>query len=155
MLREGLEASTSLAHAPLSELAASIALRSHIAADAQLAATYAMAIEELKKSFGVAQMTRSGGGRCGPYGIMDAFTWVFIVAEELLPLLRTSSHEAIAVFAYFSVLLQRLESHWWMQGWARELMAQAYEMLDDENRLLIAWAADEMGFVPESVLDRV
>ncbi|KAJ1323928.1 RNA polymerase II-specific transcription factor-like protein [Microdochium nivale] len=163
-LREGPEASHSSAHAPLSELAAAIASRPHVAAaasggggggDGNLQRTYATAIAELKKSFGHAEAVRRGVGGSGPYEMTDAFIWVYTVAEDLLPLLRVGVAEAVAVFAYFCVLLRLLEGHWWMQGWGMQLMAQAYEMLDEEERLWIAWAMDEVGFVPPSAVDRM
>ncbi|KAH7029763.1 uncharacterized protein B0I36DRAFT_385142 [Microdochium trichocladiopsis] len=157
VLREGPAASTSPAHAALGELGAIIASRPRVAANEYLARTYATAIAELKKSFGQAELARSSNNICaaGPYEMTDAFIWVYIVAEDLLPLLRVPEREAVAVFAYFCVLLGRLEGHWWMQGWGLQLMAQAYEILDEEARLWISWAMDEMGFVPPSALDRM
>jgi hypothetical protein len=38
--------------------------------------------------------------------------WIFEVAEDLLILLRVPTQEAVAIFAFFSVLLKRLEKHW-------------------------------------------
>jgi len=159
LLRAAPEAQHSTAHAPLTELEAVIAARPAVAADPALRAIYATAIAELKISFGQAQALTSsapdGGSRYAPYEIMDAFIWIYVVAEDLLPLLRASAPEAVAVFAYFCVLLQLLDGHWWMQGWGLQLMDQAFEILDEDGRLWIAWAVNEMGYVPPSALDRM
>ncbi|KAH7020722.1 uncharacterized protein B0I36DRAFT_387590 [Microdochium trichocladiopsis] len=153
MLREVPETAVpSAARARLEELGSVIASRSHVAADARLRHAYALAIEELKKSFLQAELLqRDGSG----YEMMDAFIWVYLVADDLLPLLRVPTYEAVAVFAYFCVLLHTLEGHWWMQGWALRLVSQAYEILDEEGRLWTRWAMDEVGFIPPTALGRM
>lgn len=147
------EASDSRAHAILAELDSIIASRPAVKNNDNLRNIYATAIAELRKSFGHAELTSSGS--TGPYEMIDAFIWVYMVAEDLLPLLRTGAREAVAIFAYFCVLLGKLEGHWWMQGWGLQLVGQAYDMLDEEGRLWIAWATDEMGFLPPPALGRM
>jgi hypothetical protein len=51
---------------------------------------YRLAIEELRKSFNQAEAC------VAPYEMADAFLWVFLMAEDLLPLLRTPTQEAVA-----------------------------------------------------------
>ncbi|KAK4032368.1 hypothetical protein C8A01DRAFT_50819 [Parachaetomium inaequale] len=48
--------------------------------------------------------------------------------------------EAVAIFAFFCMLLKKLDGHWWMQGWGGHLIAYIYDLLDDEGRLWIHWA---------------
>lgn len=116
-----------------------IALRQ---ADADLRNTYLKAIDELGKSFSV--FDGVGGGECD---LTDAFVWVFEVAEDLLPLLRQPTQEAVAIFAYFAVLLKRLDRHWWLRGWADHLIAKSYNVLDEEHRLWIQWPLQEVGYI--------
>ncbi|KAJ9152144.1 C6 zinc finger domain-containing protein [Pleurostoma richardsiae] len=80
----------------------------------------------------------------------DAFVWVFDVAEHYLPLLKVPTQESVAIFAYFCVLLKRVDNHWWLQGWADHLMSRTYRLLDDEHKLWIQWPIEEMGWTPGS-----
>ncbi|KAK4244333.1 hypothetical protein C7999DRAFT_17397 [Corynascus novoguineensis] len=145
-LREGPEASNSSANAALAELEEVIVRRP--LEDEALRGVYLLAIAELKKSFGQAEACAA------QYEMADAFIWVFLMAEDLLPLLRAPTQEAVAVFAYFCVLLKKLDGHWWMQGWGERLIAHAYDLLDDEGRLLIRWAVQEIGWVPPLATER-
>lgn len=116
-----------------------IALRQ---ANVDLRNTYSRAIDELEKSFSV--FDGVGSERCD---LTDAFVWVFEVAEDLLPLLREQTQEAVAVLAFFTVLLKRLKKQWWLRGRAGHLIAKSYNLLDDENRLWIQWPLQEIGYV--------
>jgi hypothetical protein len=147
VLRERPEAANSSAHAALVELEEVMAHRP--IDDESLRGVYSMAIAELKKSFGQAEACAGG------YEMADAFIWVFLMAEDLLPLLRTPTREAVAIFAFFCVLLKKLDGHWWMQGWGGHLIAHAHDLLDDEGRLWIHWAVEEIGWVPPSATGRL
>ena len=148
MLREGPEASDSPAHVPLKELEARIMQRSQD--DDRLRHIYSASLAELKKSFGQAQAIGSA-----PYEMVDAFIWVYMAAEDLLPLLRAPTQESVAIFAFFCVLLKKLDGHWWMQGWAQQLIARAYQLLDEEGRLWIHWAVEEIGWFPPPATERM
>lgn len=104
---------------------------------------YLRAIEELDKSFSVFDV--AGSDNCD---IIDPFVWIFEVAEDLLPLLRIPTQEAVAIFAFFAVLIRRLEKQWWLKGWAEHLIAKSYSLLDEEHRLWIQWPMEETGWVP-------
>lgn len=147
MVREGPEAADSSGHAALAELEEIMAQRP--LEDEALRGVYLLAIAELKKSFGQAEAC------AGRYEMADAFVWVFLMAEDFLPLLRTPTREAVSIFAFFCVLLKKLEGHWWMQGWGGHLIAHAYNLLDDEGRLWIHWAVEEIGWVPPSATGRL
>lgn len=146
MLREVPEASDSSAHLPLTELEALIAQRS--SSDERLRNIYTASIAELKKSFGQAHANATA-----PYELIDAFIWVYLVAEDLLPLLRVPTQESVAIFAFFCVLLKKLDGHWWLQGWAEQLIAQAHALLDEEGRLWIQWAVKEVGWIPPATVE--
>ncbi len=146
MLREGPEAADSSAHPALTDLGKVFAQRP---LEEGLRQIYMTALKELKKSFGQAQACAA------QYEMTDAFTWIFLMAEDLLPLLRMPTQEAVAIFAFFCVLLTKLDGHWWMEGWGRQLIAHAYGLLDEEGRLLICWAVEEIGWVPPSAMERL
>lgn len=139
MAREPRIESASRVHEHLDSMRSMITIRQ---ADVGLRDTYFRAIDELAKSFRVFDSV--GGGQCD---LTDAFVWVFEVAEDLLPLLREQAQEAVAIFAFFTVLLKRLEKHWWLRGWADHLIAKSYNLLDEEHRLWIQWPLQEIGYV--------
>ncbi|KAI1333783.1 hypothetical protein F5Y15DRAFT_403972 [Xylariaceae sp. FL0016] len=110
--------------------------------DGGLLETYQRALEELQKSFSIFD-----SGRNVPRDLTDAFVWIFMVADDFLPLLRAPTQEALTIFAYFCILLKRLERQWWMHGWADHLIAKTHSLLDDEHKLWIRWPIEEMGWV--------
>ncbi|KAH6643428.1 hypothetical protein BKA67DRAFT_596175 [Truncatella angustata] len=140
-LREKSAHLESTAHAQLSELEVSI-MRQDL--PERLRRIYGIAIAELKKSFSQLQHSQT------PYELTDAFVWIYVVAEDLLPLLRAPTQEAVAIFAFFCVLLKALDGQWWLQGWGQHLISRAYALLDDEWRLRIRWPIDEIGWIPLS-----
>lgn len=127
------------AHEHLDSMRAIIGVRE---TDLGLRDTYFKAIDELRKSFSVFDAV--GSGTCD---LTDAFVWVFEVAEDFLPLLRGPTQEAVAIIAFFAVLLKRLDRHWWLQGWADHLIAKSHSILDEEHRLWIQWPIQEIGYV--------
>lgn len=139
MAREPKCEPTSRVHEHLESMRSMIAVRQ---TNVDLRNTYSRAIDELAKSFSV--FDGVGSGLCD---LTDAFVWVFEVAEDLLPLLRERTQEAVAIFAFFTVLLKRLEKHWWLRGWADHLIAKSYNLLDEEHRLWIQWPLQEIGYV--------
>lgn len=139
MAREPNAEPMSRVHEHLDSMRSMIVLRQ---ADLGLRNTYLRAIDELAKSFSV--FDGAGGGQCD---LTDAFVWIFEVADDLLPLLREPTQEAVAIFAFFAVLLKRLEKHWWLRGWADHLIAKSHNLLDEEHRLWIQWPLQEIGYV--------
>jgi hypothetical protein len=108
----------------------------------ELGNIYTKAISELRKSFLVFECD----GRS--YDVTDLFVWIFEVANDFLPLLRTPTQEAVVIFAFFCVLLKGLKSRWWLYGWADHLIAKSYNLLDREHQLWIQWPLEELGYVP-------
>ncbi|KAK8137300.1 Sterol uptake control protein 2 [Apiospora sp. TS-2023a] len=134
--------SSSKVHEHLDSIRELIALRQP---DSGLRLIYAHAIEELQKSFSVLGTGPINGlGRCS---ITDAFVWIFEVATDFLPLLRDTTQEAVAIFAFFTVFLSKAGSQWCLHGWAEHLIGKCYALLDEEHRSWIQWALEEMGCV--------
>ncbi|KAI3324745.1 hypothetical protein HD806DRAFT_493488 [Xylariaceae sp. AK1471] len=140
-LREKADEATSLARVPLEELRALIAQRP---LSDDLRQMYLTFIDELKKSFAKVYANTT------PYELVDAFIWIFMTADKLLPLLQVPTQESVAIFAFFCVLLHILDNHWWIQGWGQHLMKRVYSLLDDECRLWVRWPLEEIGWIPPS-----
>ncbi|OAX78914.1 hypothetical protein ACJ72_06774 [Emergomyces africanus] len=79
--------------------------------------------------------------------ITHAFTWIYLVLDEFLPLLKVPTQESVAIFSFFCVFLKGLEVHWWMQGWSERLIRKAHKLLDEEHKLWITWPTEEIGCV--------
>ncbi|KAH8593540.1 hypothetical protein B0O99DRAFT_515376, partial [Bisporella sp. PMI_857] len=104
---------------------------------------YRHTIFELRKSYGMVYRNASQTIESG-----DIFIWLFKVSEEYLELLREKAQEALAIFAYFSVIPKRLEVNWWIEGWSTHLISRIYGLMDEEHRLWIRWPIEEIGWVP-------
>ncbi|KAI8623729.1 hypothetical protein F5Y19DRAFT_457260 [Xylariaceae sp. FL1651] len=103
---------------------------------------YTKAIEGLHKSF---LLCDSESGHS--YDVTDVFLWAFEVVDDIVPLLSAPTQEAVAIFAFFCVLLKRLKSQWWLHGWVDHLIAWSCALLDREHRLWIQWPLEEIGYV--------
>jgi hypothetical protein len=80
--------------------------------------------------------------------IMDAFMWQFNIAESFMPLLRQMKPEALIIFAHNCIIFHVLGGNQWLQGWGIFMLSTVWDHLDDEQRLLILWPIEEMGWVP-------
>ncbi|KAK4247507.1 hypothetical protein C7999DRAFT_41165 [Corynascus novoguineensis] len=80
----------------------------------------------------------------------DILVWQWTQGKDFLPLLESPSppQEAVAIFAYCLLVLKKLESQWWVEGWADHLMGKTWAILDEEHRHWIGWATEEMGWIP-------
>ncbi|OHE91142.1 hypothetical protein CORC01_13553, partial [Colletotrichum orchidophilum] len=108
---------------------------------------YNMAIDELGPPLSLALHDEGRG-----MDIMDMFIWKYFVSDEFLPLLKEprANQEAIVIYAHFCIVLKRLESQWWLQGWSIHLISQAWELLDESHKSWIQWPMEELGWAPPS-----
>lgn len=128
-LKERILAETTTQDDPLDELG--ILIR-ETSPDHQNIPIYMSAIHTLRKSFVFHNKQAPSGHETG-----DIFFWVFRVPDEYLVLLKQHSQESLAIFAYFCVVLKRLDAHWWMEGWSVHLIAKIWTLLDEEHRYVI------------------
>ncbi|KAK2031027.1 hypothetical protein LX32DRAFT_637534 [Colletotrichum zoysiae] len=117
--------------------------------DGDLLRVYNLAIDELGYPMALALRDDDDDGGRG-MDIVDIFIWKYFVSDEFLPLLRTpgARQEAVVIYAHFCIVLKRLESQWWLQGWATHLISQAWELLDESHKPWIQWPMDELGWAP-------
>ncbi|KAK0617687.1 hypothetical protein B0T14DRAFT_434147 [Immersiella caudata] len=76
--------------------------------------------------------------------ICDLFMWIHEVNDDFIPLLEIPTREALAVFAYFCVLLKKAEFHCWLEGWGDLLIQRVKELVDGEHMGWIRWAVEEI-----------
>lgn len=109
--------------------------------DADRRHIYDGALDALNQTFGVFYELP------GQKDLIDIFSWV-VLASSFLQLLADEEQEALVVFSYFCVLLNKLPKHWWLDGWVNNLMDKIYSSLDEEHRTWIIWPMGELGWIP-------
>lgn len=105
--------------------------------------TYNTAIDDLRRSFNV--LYNQNPHTCEA---ADVFLWLYKLSDAYLHLLHQRRPEALAIFAYFCVLLKLLDTSWWVQGCSTHLISQIHGALDEEHRLWITWPIREIGWIP-------
>lgn len=111
--------------------------------DQQHKQTYIAAIELLRNSFAFIYQQGIPGFEIG-----DVFVWVFRVSDDYLELLHTQEQEALVILTFFCVVLRRLDSHWWAEGWSVHLISKIYNLLDEEHKLWVSWPVEQIGWIP-------
>ena len=104
---------------------------------------YLAAADRLEKPF----LMRNDTGPLS-FHVNQIFVWLFEISDEYLLLLREHTQESLAIFAHACVLLNQMDSHWWMEGRSTHLISNIYYLLDDEHRLWIRWPMEQIGWLP-------
>ena len=107
---------------------------------------YQHAIQELRGQFQV-------HGLSPPMSldISDLFLWIFELIDDFFILLKVPTQEAVVIFAYFCVLLKKLEFHCWLEGWADHLMTRVQELVDEDHQAWISWPMTEIQQLSQGV----
>lgn len=112
----------------------------HAHIDADSLSIYMAAIDELEKSYTAVYLHDEDV----PYEVL--LTWLYHFPPDYLLLLRDQTQEALAIFAYGTVLLNKLDFVWWMEGWSVHLISRIYSSLDQEHREWIRWPIADIGW---------
>lgn len=102
-------------------------IRCRVAESIELEA-YNSAMVLLQRSFNAAYHRPSGGLQN-----TDVFVWLIDVPDEFIALLEVRKPIAMALFACFSVLFQRLPGAWWVGDWSEGVLKQIYSVLRVEK----------------------
>lgn len=106
-------------------------------------AVYNKEIEQLQQAFNHIQNQ-------SPHQVesSDVFIWLYRASEDYLLLLGQRKPEALAILAYFCVLIKKLDAIWWVKGLGDHLFSQIHNALDELHRLWITWPMREIGWIP-------
>ncbi|PBP27436.1 putative C6 transcription factor [Diplocarpon rosae] len=104
---------------------------------------FSYVIDELEKPYIV--MAQSQSNKWEPNHV---FAWLFGTPKEFGHMISEYRQEALVIFAYGCVLFKRLDSFWWLEGWAERLISQVYDSLDTEHRSWIQWPLEQIGWFP-------
>ncbi|KAL5378630.1 hypothetical protein DPSP01_009041 [Paraphaeosphaeria sporulosa] len=86
------------------------------------------------------------GGVDGEYHIV--FAWLFRMHEEFLEALQRHQTVPLVIYAHFAVLMNDMESFWYMKGWTTHVLAGIWNILRDEDRVHIRWPVSVVGWIP-------
>jgi hypothetical protein len=100
------------------------------------------ALLELSRAFSKADAARS-------HSIFTIWTAVYIwpvqVSQDYLDLLKDRDPAALILLAHYCILLEPLDSHWYMNGYSKRLLSRIYNQLDQEWRQWLYWPLEENG----------
>lgn len=97
---------------------------------------------ELSVAFSKTQAARE----CGVFTLSTALhIWPAKVSQDYLDLLKERDPAALVLLAHYCLLLEPLESNWYMSGFRKRLLTRIYNQLDDEWRQWLQWPLEEIG----------
>lgn len=76
-------------------------------------------------------------------------SWLYHLTDNFLNCLQMKHPAALALFAYYCVLLNSLPNLWWIKGWVDHLIRGIYDHLDYEYRTWIRWPVAQIGWIPD------
>jgi hypothetical protein len=104
---------------------------------------YLDALDEMSKSFAAVM----GAGEERMVETADVFSWLLGVSDEYLDLLGLETPFALITFAYFCILLKRVEWMWWLRGLSEKLMSELTPGCKNYAEWL-QWPQEEIGWAP-------
>ncbi|EDN09335.1 predicted protein [Histoplasma mississippiense (nom. inval.)] len=75
----------------------------------------------------------------------NVFRWPILLPEAYLAHLKARKPMALVILAHYCVVLSRLDSCWWSQGWATHLFEAIYRSLGTSWRPLLRWPMQMVG----------
>ena len=73
------------------------------------------------------------------------YIWPSQVSQDYLDLLAEYHPAALLLLAHYCILLEPLESRWYMTGIRRRIVSRIYSQLDDYWRPWLQWPLEEVG----------
>ncbi|PIG82790.1 C6 transcription factor [Aspergillus arachidicola] len=90
----------------------------------------------------------SRGERCA-----KTFQWLYQLPDEFVFDLQQRKWPALLLLSYFLVLLQQLDSYWFVEGWPEHVMGEIYRSFSEQQRVWLQWPANQIGWYPSSAVD--
>ncbi|CAG8092961.1 unnamed protein product [Penicillium salamii] len=73
------------------------------------------------------------------------FTWLYQLPEMISHDMQKKHPVALLLMSFFSVLLNELDSVWFITGWPRHIVGGVSRSLDDRHRVLLEWPLQTLG----------
>ncbi|KAF2676287.1 hypothetical protein K458DRAFT_380032 [Lentithecium fluviatile CBS 122367] len=82
----------------------------------------------------------------GEYHVV--FAWLYKMQEGFLEALQRHDAVPLVLYAHFAVLMNDMETFWYMRGWTAHVLGGIWGILRDEDRVWIRWPMAVVGFIP-------
>lgn len=115
-----------------------------VAQDRAVANAYALAIHELLNSYTQVSILINRKQDFVPV----IFVWPIAIPQAYLSLLDEQRPEALVILAYYAALLKRVDTQWYMRGWALYLVRLVESALGDEWAEWLEWPKSVTGAIP-------
>jgi hypothetical protein len=109
--------------------------------DRESANAYALAVHELLNTYTQVSILTQRKQDFVPI----IFVWPIAIPQRYLDMLRDKQAEAMVILAYYAPLLQRIDTQWYMRGWAQYLVTQIDAALGEEWQDWLAWPKSVTG----------
>jgi len=100
------------------------------------------ALMKLQEAFSKIQVARSVS-KCTLWTVI--YAWPAQVSQDYLDLLKDRDPPALILLAHYCILLEPLESTWYMHGFRKRLLSRIYHQLDPEWQKWLQWPVEEIG----------
>ena len=77
--------------------------------------------------------------------------WPMLISVEYMNLLNNRHPGALVLLSHFCIILQKLDSHWYIEGRAKKLLSTILQRLDVKWHCFLKWPLEEIG-IPLSVI---
>ncbi|KAB8243975.1 hypothetical protein BDV35DRAFT_407182 [Aspergillus flavus] len=94
------------------------------------------------------KIDNSRGERCA-----KTFQWLYQLPDEFVFDLQQRKWPALLLLSHFLVLLQQLNSYWFVKGWPEHVMGEIYRSFNEQQRVWLQWPANQIGWYPPSAVD--
>ncbi|OGM44435.1 C6 transcription factor [Aspergillus bombycis] len=88
------------------------------------------------------------GERCA-----KTFQWLYQLPEAFVFDLQQRKWPALLLLSHFLVLLQQLNSYWFVEGWPEHVMGEIYRSFNAQQRVWLQWPAGQIGWCPPTTAD--
>ncbi|GIK00937.1 hypothetical protein Aspvir_004967 [Aspergillus viridinutans] len=79
------------------------------------------------------------------------FGWLYTLPDLFLSDAQQRRPVALVVFAFFTVLLKRLDPAWFIRGWPEHVINSIYNNLDEHHREYVQWPVEQIGRLSDSL----
>ncbi|KAJ5758183.1 Zn(II)2Cys6 transcription factor [Penicillium nucicola] len=81
----------------------------------------------------------------GPELWPQIFSWLYMLPDVLVNDMQNKQPAALLLVSFFSVLLNELDSVWFIQGWPRHILNGVCQSLEDRYHILLSWPLQRLG----------
>ncbi|KAH6720193.1 hypothetical protein BKA61DRAFT_231515 [Leptodontidium sp. MPI-SDFR-AT-0119] len=113
--------------------------------------TYLEALDTLLQSFNGVYATLEEYIENDDRHSQVVFAWLYRASEDYIRCLHDKQPIALIIFSFFAVLLQELDSQWFMEGWVHHVVGGIQGFVPQELQHWLRWPIEQTKFNPYRV----